>query len=241
LRQCEYNHNIFLVLLLSPSRLGADKTINLKDMSMNNTIRMKISNLGLLLAGTVSGKVLAGDAGSIIYAPGALPAPPPVVADAIQVPTLGGAALMVLSFVLAVVAVRIIKSQKASGTNLVAIVTAATSLIVGAGGISLVSTPLEATEVTIFMTAEDGGVLTLSNTNTAYSAVNNTSKTMTISAINVTDSDNCMVGEQPVNGGTVTNGGLNGGALVGDCAVDMDIEPGDFCEIIITCIQPQPV
>jgi exosortase sorting signal-containing protein len=202
-------------------------------MSMNKTTRMKISNLGLLLAGTVSGKVLAGSgAGTITYAP-TLPVPitptaaplAGAVVEAIQVPTLGGAALMILSFVLAVVAVRIIKAQKSSGTNLVAIVTAATSLAVGAGGLSLVSTPSEATEIEIVMDLEDGGVLLLESYGPTYIAENGTSKAMTISAITVNEAPSCgILGQQD-----------NGGTQVPDCAVGLDIESGDFCQITIIC------
>jgi exosortase sorting signal-containing protein len=208
-------------------------------MSMNKTTRMKISKLSLLLGSTVSGKVLASGAAIITYAP----TPPPVpitptaaplagaVGEAIQVPTLGGAALMVLSFILAVVAVRIIKAQKASGTNLVAFVTAATSLIVGAGGITLASSPVEAvvTPTEIPMT-EDGGELFVTFPDIYYWAVNSASKPMTISKITVINSS-CSLEGQP-------SGALNDGAPVGQCAVNMDIEPGDYCEIKISCPPP---
>ncbi|MEH6589098.1 MAG: midcut-by-XrtH protein [Halioglobus sp.] len=207
---------------------------------MKKITRMKISSLGLLLLNAVSNKVLAGDAGSIIYAPGALPAPPPppIVAEVMQVPTLGGAALMVLSFILAVVAVRVIKSQKASGTNLIAIVTAATSLVVGAGGLSLVSSSVEATIAVIEMTEEDGGVLIIPIENEYYAVENNTAKPMTISGITVVNEDYCMVGEidEQRDGGVIEPiPPTPAGSYVGECVVDMEIPPGDYCEIIISC------
>jgi hypothetical protein len=206
-------------------------------MDMSTLLRRTLPSL-LALAGTgLSTNVFAGSSvGSIVYGSGAA-----------AVPTLGGSALIVLAMLLAVIAFRILRTQQHRGVNLVVALTAIAAVGSGVGGIRLVSEANALIPVGIVnMTSESGGTVPLVP---GPNEVNNaTSVPLRILEINL--EKGCSIDNRGNggNGGIGVNGGIGdpveaqangGGNFIGFCDDDPSttVPPGDFCGIVISCIE----
>ena len=153
------------------------------------------------------------------------------------VPTLGGTALIALSVLMLVVAVRVLKGQKHAGANLVAVITTASALALGVGGIGMVTDAYADMIQVVKLVDANGGEIQAPEGPSMV--VNSTEQTQNLIAINA--DPGCFIGDI-ANGGIDggINGGMNGGGegnYVGECSdsPSTTLEPGDFCDIFVFC------
>jgi IPTL-CTERM motif len=169
-----------------------------------------------------STSVFAGSPGGVIvYGPGST-----------SVPTLGGSALIVLAILLAVIAFRVMRTQRHKGVNLVVALTAITALASGVGGINLMSDAWAITGNFVNMGAEGGGSVQLAP---GYNQVTNTTG-IPQKVLDIQFSPGC--------GTSAPNGGIaalaNGGTGVGECNDNPSttVPPSAYCTLDIFCNNP---
>jgi len=153
------------------------------------------------------------------------------------VPTLGGTALIALSILMLIVAVRVLKGQKHIGAKLVAVATTASALALGVGGIGMVTDAYADMIQVVELVDANGGEIQAPEGPSMV--VNSTEQTQNLIAINA--DPGCFIGDI-ANGGIDggINGGMNGGGegnYVGECSdsPSTTLEPGDFCDIFVFC------
>lgn len=158
----------------------------------------------------------AGGAGSITYGPGSL-----------EIPTLGGSALIALALLLAVIAFRVLRTQQHSGVNLVVALTAATALASGVGGINLIS-DAKARPSQEMEDIGGGDVELFPGLNQIFNGTEASQKILSIDL-----HPDCFIDDFDNGGGPRA---LNGGG-VGQCddSPSTDVPPGSYCELPIAC------
>jgi len=144
-------------------------------------------------------------------------------AVAASIPTLGGFGLVMLTLLLAVVAVRMIKNQQNSGTTWLLTAICVTALATGSSGIKLISDAY-AMYNTEYMTSDSGGTVTVGSLGCTH-VFNDTSVTQEI--INI-DSGEYFVGSC-ANGGSSANGGSYRGTCSDNPSTSLNVD--DYCEI----------
>lgn len=181
-----------------------------------NALKHTVFKSIILLSGVgLANVALAGRpgiAGTITTVPGAS-----------GIPTMGGGALMMLSVLLAVIAVRVMRSGKHKAVNMTVALAAILSLVSGAGGVHLISDAIA------------GEGITINNPNGATRSVfpgfnqvrNESGVLQRVSDISL--NSDCSQVFDAENGG--------GKDSVGDCSVSpsSEIPDGRSCDLIIDC------
>jgi len=173
--------------------------------------------LGLVLASSAS----AQPGGTIVYG-----------SNATSVPTLSGGLLIVLAVVMAVVALRLLKSQSNARLSSWVVAAGALALVSGLGGVKLISDGFAGPTIKELTSASGGQV----SVGVGSTRVVNTSST-TLSILSLNASSGCSF-DAPENGGG--GGGLNGGNGGVDRGTCSDspstaLAPADYCDVFVSC------
>ena len=152
--------------------------------------------------------------------------------SSVSVPMLGGAGLVVLSALLALVAVRFLKDRKRSGGQFMVLALAASVLATGGSGLKLINDAI-AIPASVLLSNSSGGAVDIPDQ--GYSLVlNNTGTTQRIT--NLSAEPECFF-EPPGNGGNGGINGGNGGDYRGTCSDSPPTVLGDqeYCEVFVCC------